>query len=131
MADDRSFGFTLLEVMIAIAIIAIALVAALSSQSQSVSLANEAKFTTTVAFLAQRKMAELEAADVKDLVSDAGDFGEDFPGYHWESLITDLAMEGFEETSKHVKRIDLTVSWGEDGTHEYGLTYYRFAPAEE
>jgi general secretion pathway protein I len=88
-------GFTLLEVMIALAIIAIALVAALGSQSQSVSLANEAKFTTTVTLLAQRKIAELEAKDPKDLISDGGDFGEDFPGYRWESVITDLAMEGF------------------------------------
>jgi len=124
-------GFTLLEVMIALAIIAIALVAALGSQSQSVSLANEAKFTTTVTLLAQRKIAELEAKDPKDLISDGGDFGEDFPGYRWESVITDLAMEGFEEASKHVKRIGLTVSWGNDDRYQYGLTFYRFVPEED
>jgi len=123
-------GFTLLEVMIALAIIAIALVAALSSQSQSVSLANEAKFTTTVTLLAQRKIAELEAKNAEDLISDGGDFGEDFPGYRWESVITDLAMEGFEEASKHVKRIGLTVSWGQDDRYQYSLTFYRFVPEE-
>ena len=53
-------GFTLLEVMIAMAIIAIALVAVFGSQSQSLSLANEAKFSTTAALLAQSKMAEIE-----------------------------------------------------------------------
>jgi len=128
--EAKSSGFTLLEVMIALAIIAIALVAALGSQSQSVSLANEAKFTTTVTLLAQRKIAELEAKDAKDLISDGGDFGEDFPGYRWQSVITDLAMEGFEEASKHVKRIGLTVSWGDDDRYQYSLTFYRFVPEE-
>ena len=129
--DSKASGFTLLEVMIALAIIAIALVAALGSQSQSVSLANEAKFTTTVTLLAQGKMAELEAMDAKDLISDGGDFGEDFPGYRWESVITDLAMEGFEEASQHVKRIGLTVSWGEDDRYQYRLTFYRFVPEKD
>ena len=119
-------GFTLLEVMIATAIIAIALVAALGSQSQSVSLANEAKFATTVAFLAQRKMAELEVKDVKDLMSDAGDFGEDFPGYRWESEVGDAPMEGFEKVSDRIKKIRLTVYRAEDDGLKYSLTLYRF-----
>ena len=127
----KNFGFSLLEVMIATAIIAIALVAALGSQSQSVSLANEAKFTTTVAFLAQKKMAELEAKDVKDLISDGGDFGEDFPGYRWESEVTDVTLEGFEEASAFIKKIALTLYWGKDDTYQYGLTYYRFVPEED
>jgi general secretion pathway protein I len=129
-SQAKASGFTLLEVMIALAIIAIALVAALGSQSQSVSLANEAKFTTTVTFLAQRKIAELEALDAEDLISDGGDFGEDFPDYHWESVVTDLTMEGFEDASKHIKRIALTVSWGNDDRYQYSLTFYRFVPEE-
>jgi general secretion pathway protein I len=52
-------GFTLLEVMVALAVIAIGLTALLGSHSQSVSLATEAKFNTTVALLAQQKMTEL------------------------------------------------------------------------
>jgi general secretion pathway protein I len=117
--------------MIATAIIAIALVAALGSQSQSVSLANEAKFATTVAFLAQKKMAELEAENAKDLTSDGGDFGEDFPGYGWESEVTDVSMEGFEEASEYIKKVALTVYWGEDRSYQYGLTYYRFVPQKD
>ena len=127
----RPSGFSLLEVMIATAIIAIALVAALGSQSQSVSLANEAKFTTTVAFLAQQKMADLETKEVRDLTSDGGDFGEDFPGYRWESEITDVTLEGFEEAAAFIKKIALTVYWGEDDTYQYRLTYYRFVPEKD
>ncbi len=122
----RSSGFTLLEVMIATAIISIALVAALGSQSQSVSLANEAKFTTTVVFLAQGKMAEFEAKDAESLISDSGDFGEDFPGYRWESEVSDVTVEGFEEVSDHVKKIALRLYWGEGDKYQYRLNYYRF-----
>jgi len=117
-------GFTLLEVMIATAIIAIALVAALGSQSQSVSLANEAKFATTVAFLAQRKMAELEVKDVKDLMSDAGDFDEDFPGYRWESEVDDASLA--ESDKDHMKKILLSIYRAEDDGLKYSLTLYRF-----
>lgn len=117
-------GFTLLEVMIATAIIAIALVAALGSQSQSVSLANEAKFATTVAFLAQRKMAELEVKDVKDLMSDAGDFDEDFPGYRWESEVDDASLA--ESDKDHMKKILLSIYRAEDDSLKYSLTLYRF-----
>ncbi|MBE9581392.1 MAG: hypothetical protein IMF18_07215 [Proteobacteria bacterium] len=113
------------------AIIAIALVAALGSQSQSVSLASEAKFATTAAFLAQSKMAELETQDLDDLTSDAGDFGEDFPGYRWESEVSDATLEGLEKASEHVRKIALTVRWVNDDRYQYRLDWFRFAPKAE
>lgn len=128
---DRPSGFTLLEVMIAVAIIAIALVAALGSQSQSVSLASEAKFATTAAFLAQGKMAELETQDLDDLTSDAGDFGEDFPGYRWESEVGDTTAEGLEKASEHLRKIALTVGWVNNDRYQYRLDCFRFAPKAE
>jgi general secretion pathway protein I len=56
MMRKENRGFTLLEVMVAIALIAIALTAVLGSQSQSVSLAGEARFNTTATLLAQSKI---------------------------------------------------------------------------
>ena len=64
-------GFSLMEVIAAMSIIAIALTAVLSSQSQSVSLAGEAKFSTTAALLAQSKLAEIETMEQRDLRSDS------------------------------------------------------------
>jgi len=126
--SKMSSGFTLLEVMIAIAIIAIALVAVFGSQSQSLSLANEAKFSTTAALLAQSKMAEIETLNPRDLVSGSGDFGEDFPDYRWELTVSDIAFAGAEEVSDHLKQINLSLSYGEHGHYEYGLRLYRFVP---
>ena len=85
----RSPGFTLLEVMVAIAVIAIALTAALGSQSQSLSIASEAKFYTTATLLARQKMAEIDAGYLEDLSTDSGDFGEEFPNYRWEMTVND------------------------------------------
>jgi general secretion pathway protein I len=126
--NDKSLGFTLLEVMVAIAIIAIALVAALGSQTQGVSLAGEAKFGTTAAFLGQSKMAEMESEDPNDLASDAGDFGEDVPDYRWDVNVSDATVVESEEGSDYLKQIDLTISWGEDGLYRYRLRLYRFIP---
>jgi general secretion pathway protein I len=117
--------------MIAVAIIATALVAALGSQSQSVSLASETKFATTVTFLAQGKMAELEVQDPEDLVSDSGDFGEDYPAYRWESEVSDVTVEEFEKVSNHVKKIDLTVYLAGGEGYRYVLTFCRFTPAQD
>lgn len=124
----RSGGFTLLEVMLAVAMIAIALTAVLGSQTQSVSLANESKFSTTAPLLAQGKMAEIEVTKPEQLISDSGDFGEYFPNYHWELKVSDLILPGAERISNYLKRIDLLVAWGEDEQYEYRLRLYRFFP---
>jgi general secretion pathway protein I len=121
-------GFTLLEVMIAIAIIAITLLAVFGSQSQSLSLANEAKFSTTAALLAQSKMAEIEAVNPEDLASDSGDFGENFPNYHWKLTVSDVSFAGIDEVLDYLKKIDLSLFYGEHGQYKYSLRLYRFVP---
>jgi general secretion pathway protein I len=128
MMKKKRDGFTLLEVMVAVALLAIALTAVLGSQSQSVSLASEAKFNTTAALLAQSKVAEVEVEDVEDLTSDSGDFGEDFPGYTWQMTVSSVLFGHPENVSDHLKQIDLTISWGEDGLYQYGLRVFRFSP---
>ena len=121
-------GFTLLDVMIAMAIIAIALTAVLGSQSQSVSLASEAKFSTTAAFLAQGKMATIEAEKLDDLADDSGDFGKEFPGYTWEIEVHNVVFETPKNVSNHLKQIDLRVLWNNDRRYQYRLRVYRFFP---
>jgi general secretion pathway protein I len=120
-------GFTLLEVMIAVAIIAIVLVAVFGSQSQSLSLASDAKFNTIAALLAQKKMAEVEMEDSLDVNSSSGDFGEDFPEYQWELDISEVLLPGVEGL-EFLKQVDVTVRWGDKDQFRYGLRLYRFMP---
>lgn len=124
----KSSGFTLLEVMIAITIIAITLVTVFGSQSQSLSLANEAKFSTTAALLAQSKMAEFEAVNPEDLASDSGSFGENFPNYHWNLTVSDVSFAGTDGALDYLKQIDLSLFYGEQSQYHYTLRLYRFVP---
>jgi general secretion pathway protein I len=102
------------------------LMAVLGSQSQSVSLAGEARFNTTAALLAQSKMAEIESQNPEDLTADSGDFGEDFPGYTWKLAVSNVTLDRPENVSDHLKQVDLTVAWGEDEEFLYALRIYRF-----
>jgi general secretion pathway protein I len=96
-------GFTLLEVMIAMAILAIALVAVYQSQSQSISMAGGSHFLTTSSLLAQSRMAEIDAADPREVAAGNGDFGDAFPDYQWQVEIGDTEIDV-------LKKISLTVT---------------------
>jgi general secretion pathway protein I len=126
--NKRDLGFTLLEVIVALSIIAIALTTLFVSQSQSLSLAGEAKFSTTAILLAQAKMVEMETMKAEDLTSDSGDFGEDFPDYFWEVQVNPVSFPGVEQYADQFKQIDLSVFFGEDKQYQYSLRLYLFAP---
>jgi general secretion pathway protein I len=124
-------GFTLLEVMIALSVISIALMALLGSQSQGLSLASESRFNTTASLLAQGKMADIEAVgDQRDLASDSGNFGDEFPDYAWEVSVNDVSFEGAGKISDRLKRIDLEVFSISETRYRYRLRLYRFFPSE-
>jgi general secretion pathway protein I len=113
-------GFTLLEVMIAMAILAISLVAVYRSQSQSVSMAGEARFLTTASLLAQSKMAEMESLKPQELSDGSGGFGEDFPDYLWRVEVKDTAFQ-------YLKKIDVIVTNSiMVANNAYHLELYRF-----
>jgi general secretion pathway protein I len=119
-------GFTLLEVMIAVAIIALALTTLLGLQTRSVSLANEAKFFTTAALLAQERMAAMEVEQPDRLVGGAGDFGAELPDYRWEVTVSDVDVPEVEGLADHLKRIDVIVFRGSGDQYRYPLRLYRF-----
>jgi len=120
------YGFMLMEVMIAISMIAIAMTVALGLQSRSISMASEAKFTTTASLLAQKKIAEIEATPLEKVISESGDFGEDFPEYQWNVEINDTDIFQQEEVARRLKTIDLDISWGGDDAFLYSIRLYRF-----
>ena len=118
-------GFTLLEVMIAVAIIAITFVTLLGSQSQSVSVAAQSRFLTTASLLAQRELTRLQATDFAAIMDDAGDFGEEYPGYSWVLNVHDLTEEesGLPGSTNSLKLLDLSILLGEGGRYTYSVEY--------
>lgn len=119
-------GFSLLEVMVALAIMAIVLVAVYQMHAQTLSMTAISGFYTEAPLLAQRKLAEIEQAG-ESLGPDAGDFGEDFPGYRWTVAVEAVVAESLGEVDRDFKRIDLTVT-SDAGT--YTVRTYRFIRPE-
>ncbi len=118
-------GFTLLEVMIAVAILAITLTVIYGSQSQSLSLAVEAKFNTRAAFLLQQKLAELESGSI-ELRNDEGDYGDEYPGFRWKVEVDEVLFDLRDfvvDPERPLKRVILEVSW-ENSPYVHTVDYY-------
>ena len=103
--DTLQRGFTLLEVMIAMAILATVLVTVFHSQSQSIAMANESRALTTLALLAQSRMAEVEGLQDLSTGQTTGNFGDDFPDYTWTVNISQPQGPG----SSTLRKIEVTV----------------------
>lgn len=103
--DTLEKGFTLLEVMIAMAILATVLVTVFHSQSQSIAMANESRALTTLALLAQSRMAEIEGRQDLSTGQTTGNFGDDFPDYTWTANISQPQGPG----STYLRKIEVTV----------------------
>jgi len=112
--------------MVAIAILAIALTTLFGSQAQSVSLAATIKFNTQAPFLARLKLAEF-ATMADRPATDRGDFGDEFPGFHWQLESEDVTLERSKIVTKltgSLQRLALTVTWGDKDQFAYRLHSY-------
>ena len=119
------FGFTLLEVMIALAVMSIVLVSVYRMHSQSLTMNTAARFYTLAPLLAQNKMAELETLSSEGFPEDSGDFGEQYPGYDWQTSLVEVSSEVLGEVANDLKRIDLTVSYN-NNQFSHSIRTYRF-----
>jgi len=114
-------GFTLLEVMIAMAILATVLVTVFHSQSQSIAMANESRARTTLALLAQSRMAEIEGQQNLSTGQTSGTFGDDFPHYTWTATVTQPPGPG----SSFLRKIEVTVVHDYYTNRPYRVILYR------
>lgn len=119
------FGFTLLEIMVAVSIISIVLVSLYQMHARTISMNYETRFYATAPLLAQLKIAEQKAKSLEDLTSDSGNFGDDFPGYRWSMNVDDVESEALGNIAKDFKKIDLTI-FSNDDEFTYSLRTYRF-----
>jgi len=122
---QSDFGFTLLEIMVAVSLISIVLVSIYKMQAQTISMNYEARFYATAPLLAQFKMTEQKTKSLEDLTSDSGNFGDDFPGYSWSMAVDDVESEALSDTAKDLKKIDVTIFLNND-EFTYNLRTYRF-----
>ncbi len=88
------YGFTLLEVMLALAIMAMVAVAFLQNQAANLRLVDESRQISQATLLARMKMAEVESSGFPAVGRSSGPGGEGFSALRWETVVssTELAV---------------------------------------
>jgi general secretion pathway protein I len=123
--DKHRPGFTLLEIMVSLSIIAIVLVSIYKMHAQTISMNYTSRFYATAPLLAQIKIAEFENKTIKEMTDDSGDFGDEYSGYSWRVEVNDVDSEPLGNTSKNLKKIDVTIFLNNDQSI-YDIRTYRF-----
>ncbi len=119
-------GFTFLEVMIAFSIMALVLVGIFQLQSQNIALGVRTRFNAVAPMLAAQKTNEIVSDSENISFSDSGDFGDVFPGYSWQSQVSDVNSDYLAEIAKRLKKIDIHVEAADQGGSYHLSTYFFF-----
>lgn len=115
----RRRGQSMIEVVVAIALLGTGIAACVACIGSASRAAGSAEEYTAVQLLAREKLAELELRGGPEGEA-SGDFGEERPGYGWQTLISPADLPGLQ-------RVRLRVLWGDPANPksvEY-VTYLR------
>jgi general secretion pathway protein I len=102
--SKKAGGFTLVEVLAAITIMAIVLPVVMYGISMSTGLAEGAKQRAQATALAEEKLDQMIVELGGTLGLSSGDFGDEAPGFSWQSDMTQ-----WEEPN--MNQLQVTVTW--------------------
>jgi prepilin-type N-terminal cleavage/methylation domain-containing protein len=111
----HSRGFTLVEVLVTLMFMAICIPAIMGGISLATKVGAQTVRRTQASGLAQSKLAEIVSADEWETGNLSGDFGADWPQYHWEANVQPWAQD---TTSAGIQEIDLTVYWSDQSRQQ-------------
>ena len=131
----NDFGFTLLEVMIAMAILALALPILLGLRNWDLDLHARAADITAATMLAQEKLVEAELSPIFPIGETSGDFQNPPPGYQalgdianradkyrWKRIVTTTPLNA-------VREVKIQIIWQQGNQDEtLEVSTYVFAP---
>jgi general secretion pathway protein I len=106
-STSRPAGFTLIEVLISLAILAIALTAAMRAASVATDSANETKLRTLATWIAQNRIAEINALSVANLPSVGESNGRQTMAnieFEWKQKISNTPNTAFRKIEVQVLR---------------------------
>jgi general secretion pathway protein I len=125
----RPAGFTLIEMMVALVILAVGITGTMRAVNASTQASAQSKDTMVAASLAQQVLNEKTHTDPTTNPlqegSDSGDFGQDYPGYTWESSVAaDANVTG-------LLQVNVAVLWQNGFTQRRSeLSTYYLSPPE-
>lgn len=96
-ANHPNGGFTLIEVSCAILIMGVALVALTRAITTALRSTTDSQVQTTVVGLAAGELETLRASKVLTDDTTEGDFGELFPKYKWQQIISPSDVDGLHQ----------------------------------
>jgi len=100
-----SYGFTLIEVMVALSIVALSLTAVTASISQMINAAESMRNRTYASWIAQNRITELRLADTTPEVgSTSGEVQYANTDWSWRAVVSETGVDD-------LFRIDVTVSF--------------------
>lgn len=117
-------GFTLVEVMAAVVVLGIGIAAVLGLIGKSTRAVNAARTATLQASLARLVMVDIENKYWRKQAEDvelSGDFGDEFPDFRYEVIIT----EEIDEEVPALHEVQVIVYYdGADPPREFSLTTF-------
>lgn len=125
------YGFTLIEVMIALSILSIALVVLLGLRNQGIKLAARSRHIIEATLLARQKVTEVSAEGFPDLGEKDGDFGTDFPQYRWRryvvqtpfNIVREMMVSVVWKENNREVTLDVTTYLFDRGTKSRSLSF--------
>ena len=134
-------GFTLLEIAVAVTLIGFFLTTLLSLQTQYLEMHYQEDHRTRAAMYAEYLMTTIDAksssppigseeGDLVDELRDAGYFQEsdiknperELKGWRYKREVVQVPVPPLEDA---LRRIDLSVSWGESAAESFSVVYFR------
>lgn len=115
------WGFTLIEVLLALAVIAIALTALLKATSQNTAFTNRIKDKTIGHWVAMQGVAAIQLGLVHFTANQESTQSTTMAGrtWYWRAIVTPTSL-------KHMHRISIRVSSKQDGEFTEPLVAYRY-----
>jgi hypothetical protein len=90
-------------------------------------MANESRAKTTLALLAQSRMAEMEGQQDLAIGQTSGTFGDDFSNYSWTASVTQPPGPG----SSFLRKIEVTVVHNYYAARPFRVILYRPATLQK
>jgi Tfp pilus assembly protein PilV len=116
-------GFTFIELLTTVVFLGIIMPVAMRSISLCTRLGGQSRKQIEAASLARTKLTELTSSNDWSSSGNSGDFGTDWPGYRWSTVVSSW-------TDSSLSRLSVTVTWHSQG-REHSVTVYTLVYSQD